>query len=103
MEIDKTRRAKEQVAEAEAKAAANARALAWAATERALGSVVQRLKSGEYQPTAHEAKALADCAMSLSERVKSPDAKRADLQGKTLRDLISEVQTKVNQGLGGGL
>jgi hypothetical protein len=41
--------------------------------------------------------------MSLTDRVQAPDEKRSDLQGKTLKDLISEVHAKVEQGLGGGL
>ena len=102
-ERDKTRRLKERIAEAETKAAAASRSLAWSATQQALKSIVERLKDGSYRPTAHEAKALADCAMSLTDRVQAPDEKRSDLQGKTLKDLISEVHAKVEQGLGGGL
>jgi len=96
-----TEEVKEAAKKAEAKASGNARKLAWAATERALGSVVQRLKTGELTPTPRDAKALADCALTLTDRVVDPGEKQDDLGGKTIKELVAEVQRSAQEGLGG--
>jgi len=88
---------------AEAKAASNARRLAWAATERALGRVVQKLQSGELDPDTRDAKTLADCALALTDRVADPDEAREDLRGRSLRELVQQVAERFEHGLGGEL
>lgn len=86
----------------EAKSASNARRMAWAATERALAAVVRKLRDGELDPDARDAKTLADCALALTDRVADPDEAREDLRGRSLRDLVQQVAQRFEHGLGGG-
>ena len=100
---EKTRLAKEASAKAEAKASANCRTLAWAATELALSSVVRELQSGHYKARAKDAKALAEVSVMLSEKVMDPKQSIPELENKTIIQLVNDVQTKIAKGLGGGI
>lgn len=97
-----TEEAKAAAIRAEARAASNARRLAWAGTEMALAQLVRRLRAGELQVRPAEAKSIADCALSLTDRVSDPDESREELRGRSLRELVEDVRARFEQGLGGG-
>ena len=100
---NKTRLAKEASAKAEAKASANCRKLAWAATELCLASVVDQLKAGMYDAKARDVKALAEVALMMSEKVIDPKSSMPELQNKTIAEIVNDVQDKIAKGLGGGI
>jgi hypothetical protein len=94
---------RDRLALAEVRAQTNSRRLAWAATERALASVVERLQSGELKARPTDCKLLADAALALSERIMDPTEPDPALQGKSLRDLLVGLAAQVKEGLGGGV
>jgi len=99
---DLTEKAKMKSMEAEATASANSRRLAWASTELALVSVTRRLKDGTLIPEIKDAKTLAATAIALSERVIEADKVGSELAGKTLKELMVEVNETILKNFSGG-
>ena len=77
----------------EAKSYANATRLAWVGTERYLGRLIERLRDDKIDVTAQGARALAQCAITLSEATINPegDEETDRLAGLSLPELQEEL------------
>jgi hypothetical protein len=88
---------------AETRAIENSRKLAWAATERSLGSIVKRLAAGDLEPSPRDAEALSRIALSLSgSGLAIADPEQEQLAQIPLAELARKALEQIEIGLGGG-
>ena len=88
---------------AETRAIENSRKLAWAATERSLGSIVKRLAAGDLEPSPRDAEALSRIALSLSgSGLAIADPEQEQLAQIPLAELARKALEQIEVGLGGG-
>lgn len=98
-----TSRKLEAALQAETRAIENSRKLAWAATERSLGSIVKRLSTGDLEPTPRDAEALSRIALSLSgSGLAITDPEQEQLAQIPLAELARRALEQIEVGLGGG-
>lgn len=94
----KTRAAKQRAQEAEAKAIASSRQLAWAATTKALHLLAQRLEREDFAPSPRDVEALARTASMLS-GVESPERSPEEeaLARMPLADLLERAKQQIER------
>lgn len=98
---DLREKTKAAVVQAEAKAAVQARRLAWSATVLSLRQIKANLKKGEFQASERGAKALGDLALELEARGDTQgDEERSRLQGLNPLELEAELRATVEAQFG---
>lgn len=101
-QLDRIReKVKASAADAEAKAIAESRRLAWGAATLTLAKFLHSVKSDAVKPRAQDVKAIVDAALALSEKGDvGTEAERARLSALDPRTLAKELQSAVDSMFG---
>jgi len=97
-----TSRAMAEAEEKEARAMSNARKLACACTERALGSLARQLAAGTLIPTPGQAKQIVEATLLLCGHVQDVSPERDAMGSIPLMEQAQRVVEQIEKGLGGG-